>query len=117
MSTPLKRREAFKKVAAASGLFMLAGAVSGASKTKSEKVDVSLGGEWVIGDKPCAIFQQGRMLLLVNEKGELGSAKINGGKTIQIFGGSTWKPGLLGQITEKGKVIVWANDVTWIRSE
>jgi len=117
MSTPLKRREAFKKVAAASGLFLLAGAVSGASKAKSEKALVSVEGEWMLANKSCAIFQQGRILLLVNENGVLGTGKINGGKTIAVFAGSAWKPGLLGQILDNGKSISWGNDDTWTRPE
>jgi hypothetical protein len=117
MSKPLERREAIKKAVVASGLLMLTGAASGASKAKSEKGEPVIEGEWLFGTKPCAIFQQGRMLLLVNERGDLGTGRINGTKTISVFGGSTWQPGLLGQILDNGRSISWQNDNTWTRHD
>jgi hypothetical protein len=72
-------------------------------------------GEWLFDgkeDQPCAIFQQGRVLLLVNERGEMVTGKIRGENKL------TWgwdENALVGELKDEGKTISWANDTTWKR--
>jgi hypothetical protein len=71
-------------------------------------------GEWLFEgqeDQPCAIFQHGRVLLLVNEKGELVTGKITGENKIV----AQWEGGLVGELDATGKTISWGNGSTWKR--
>jgi hypothetical protein len=73
-------------------------------------------GEWLFEakeDQPCAIFQQGRVLLLVNEEGEFATGKITGENRIVTRWGE--EAGLVGELDEKGKTISWGNGTTWKR--
>ena len=75
-------------------------------------------GEWLYEgkeDQPCAIFQQGRVLLLVNENGELATGRITEAKKFVVLKGDGWEEGLVGEVVEKGKAIRWANGTTWKR--
>jgi hypothetical protein len=72
-------------------------------------------GEWLFDgndDQPCAIFQQGRVLLLVNERGEMATGKITDKNKIDTRWGET---ALVGELKDEGKTISWANDTTWKR--
>jgi hypothetical protein len=72
-------------------------------------------GEWLFDgkeDQLCAICQQGRVLLLVNERGEMVTGKIMGENKL------TWGWGenaLVGELKDEGKTISWGNDTTWKR--
>jgi hypothetical protein len=71
-------------------------------------------GEWLLEgkeDQPCAIFQQGRVLLLVNERGEFTTGNITAENKIV----TRWEDGLVGELDEKGKTISWGNGTTWKR--
>jgi hypothetical protein len=71
-------------------------------------------GEWLFEgkeDEPCAIFQQGRVLLLVNEEGELTTGKITGENKIV----AQWEGGLVGELDATGKTISWGNGSAWKR--
>ena len=77
---------------------------------------IKLPGEWLYDgkeDQPCAIFQQGRVLLLVNENGELATGRITEARKFIVFKGDGWEEGLVGEFDEKGKAISWANGTTW----
>ena len=72
-------------------------------------------GEWLFDgkeDQPCAIFQQGRVLLLVNERGETETGKITGKTKIDTRWGES---AVVGELKDEGKTISWANDTTWKR--
>jgi RNA polymerase sigma factor (sigma-70 family) len=80
------------------------------------KVDSNWVGEWLRegdADRPCAIFQKGRVLLLVNEDGEFATGKIIEANKIT----TRWsqEDGLIGELVDKGKTISWANGTTWKR--
>jgi hypothetical protein len=74
-------------------------------------------GEWLFEgkeDQPCAIFQHGRVLLLVNEEGELATGRVSGANTLTVLKGS-WEEGLTGTLSDDGKSISWGNGTTWKR--
>ena len=113
MTEKLKRRDVVKAVAAAGGLLALGGLAGAAEPGKKSK----LPGEWLYDgkeDQPCAIFQQGRVLLLVNEEGELATGRITEGEKFVVLKGD-WEEGLVGELAKDGKAISWANGTTWKR--
>ena len=107
------------------GVFLLAGPASVTGQTPGKekgppkapaKEASKWAGEWLFegnADKPCAIFQQGRVLLLVNEDGEFATGKITEATKIT----TRWQAedGLVGELVDKGKTISWANGTTWKR--
>jgi hypothetical protein len=112
MTDKLKRRDVVKAVAAAGGLLALGGLAGAAEPDKK----ISLPGEWLhMGqeDQPCAIFQQGRILLLVNEEGEWATARFTEAKKFVVLKG--WEEGLVGEVAKEGKAINWSNGTTWKR--
>jgi hypothetical protein len=113
MTEKLKRRDVVKAMAAAGGLLTLSGLAGAAEPDKKTK----LPGEWLYDGKedlPCAIFQQGRVLLLVNESGELATGRITEGEKFVVLKGD-WEEGLVGELAKDGKAISWANGTTWKR--
>src|SRR6516165_8703370 len=109
MNEKLRRRDLVKTVTAAGGLFVLSGLASAAEPDKDSK----LPGEWLYDgkeDQPCAIFQHGRILLLVNEEGEFATARLTEAKKFVVHG---WEEGLTGELDDKGKAIAWSNGTTW----
>jgi hypothetical protein len=71
-------------------------------------------GEWLMegrADEPCAIFQHGRVLLLVNECGELVTGRVTEATKIVVGG---WGD-LVGELTDEGKTISWGNGTKWQR--
>jgi hypothetical protein len=79
-----------------------------------------LPGEWLYDgkeDQPCAIFQQGRILLLVNEEGELATTRLTEARKLVVLRGyGGWgEEGLVGKLDKKGKTISWSNGTTWKR--
>ncbi len=72
-------------------------------------------GEWLFDgkeDQPCAIFQQGRVLLLVNERGETATGKVTGQNTIETRWGESE---LVGELKDEGRTVSWGNGTTWKR--
>jgi hypothetical protein len=111
MTEKLRRRDLVKTVATAGGLLVLGSFASAAKPDKTSK----LPGEWLYDgkeDQPCAIFQQGRILLLVNEEGDFATARLTEAKKFAVKG---WEEGLTGELADKGKVITWSNGTTWKR--
>lgn len=82
-----------------------------ADSSKMAKVE----GGWIYKEQPCAIFQEGKVLLVVNEEGKLGTAVMTGAKTFVIKGGEGWDVGLIGTVATNGKKIEWSNSTTWTR--
>ena len=74
-----------------------------------------LAGEWLMEgrkEEPCAIFQQGRVLLVVNEHGEFATARMTEAKKFTVKG---WEDGLVGELVKEGMEIAWSNGTTWKR--
>jgi len=114
MTEKLKRRDLVKAVAAAGGLLALGGLAGAAEPDKK----IMLPGEWLYDgkeDQPCAIFRQGRVLLLVNEDGALATGRITEATKLVVLKGDGWEEGLVGELAEKGKAISWGNGTTWKR--
>ena len=114
MTEKLMRRDMVKAVAAAGGLLVLGSVARAAEPDKNRK----LPGEWLYEgkeDQPCAIFQQGRVFLLVNENGELATGRITDAKRFVVLKGDGWEEGLVGELAKAGKAISWANGTTWKR--
>jgi hypothetical protein len=112
MTVKLMRRDLLNAVVAALGLLVLGSVVCAAEAEK----DIKLPGEWLFDgnkDQPCAIFQHGRILLLVNESGEMATAKMTEPKKFVVLKG--WEEGLTGEIVDDGKGIDWSNGTKWKR--
>jgi hypothetical protein len=111
MNEKLKRRDVVKAVAAVGGLFLLGGAAAPAKPDLNNK----LAGEWLNEgreDEPCAIFQHGRVLLVVNEHGDFATARMT---EATKFTSKGWEDGLIGELVKEGKEIAWTNGSTWKR--
>jgi hypothetical protein len=94
MTEKTDRRDAVKTVAAAGGLLLLGGL---ATADEPEAAN-SLSGEWFNGGKleqPCAIFQQGRVLLLINERGDIASAQMTEANQFTVLRG--WQGEAIGR--------------------
>jgi hypothetical protein len=86
MIEKLPRRSMVKAAAAAGGLLLLGGVAGAADADKGSPWP----GEWLYDgkeDQPCAIFRQGRVLLLVNENGELATGRITEAKKLVVLKG------------------------------
>jgi hypothetical protein len=79
----------------------------------------NVSGQWFMdGDRnrPCAIFQHGRVLLLVNEGGALGTGRVEGDNHFNTWPGAGWQGGLTGELHDAGKTIMWRqNNTKWTR--
>ncbi|HVS35424.1 MAG TPA: twin-arginine translocation signal domain-containing protein [Gemmataceae bacterium] len=112
MHEDLNRRHAVKAVAAAGSLLLLGGP---APADEPDDRD-ALTGEWFNGgklDQPCAVFQQGRVLLLINENGDIASGQMTGANEVTVLKG--WEGGLVGRVAERGRVIAWKGGGSWRR--
>ncbi|NBO92361.1 MAG: hypothetical protein EBV06_08645 [Planctomycetia bacterium] len=113
MSEEFDRRNLMNTGVVAGGLLLLGGLES----ARAAEGDAPLAGEWFNSgklDQPCAIFQHGRILLLVNEKGDIGSGRLSAANEFTILKG--WSEGLVGRIIERGKVIAWKGGGFWRRA-
>ena len=75
-------------------------------------------GEWLAeGDAgtPCAVFRHGRVLLVVNDIGSIGSARLVEAKKIRILKGDGWDAGLTGELHDESQTIIWSNGTKWKR--
>jgi hypothetical protein len=112
MSENLDRRSAVTAAAAAGGLLLLGGSTSAAESDDPNP----LTGEWFNGgklDQPCAIFQQGRILLLVNEKGDIATGQMTEANRFRVIRG--WSEEEAGRVIDRGRVIAWRGGGTWRR--
>jgi len=50
-----------------------------------------LTGEWLYQGRPCAIFQQGRVLLVVNKNGAIAAAPMSTPKRLMVLNGIGWE--------------------------
>jgi hypothetical protein len=114
MTEKFKRRDVVAAVAAAGGLLALRSLTGAAEPDKDNK----LPGEWLYDgkeDQPCAILRQGRVLLLVNESGELATGRVTEAGKFVVLKGDGWEESLVGELAKDGKAISWGNGTTWKR--
>ena|SRR6266568_3350671 len=110
MKANMKRREAITKGAVVAGtLLAFKSVAAGANK------HISFAGGWLYQGQPCAIFQEGSVVLAVNEAGNLGTAQVTGDNTLIVVGGG-WDLGLVGTMDDRGETINWSNDTVWTRA-
>jgi hypothetical protein len=112
MNANPNRRGMVKTLAATAGLVALGSVATAAEPAQTDK----LAGEWLMEgrkEEPCGVFQQGRVLLLVNERGELATGQIAEANKFTVKG---WDDGLVGEVTEKGKKMAWSNGTAWQRA-
>jgi hypothetical protein len=111
MTEAVDRRNAVKSVAAAGGLLLLGGVASADGPAER-----SLTGEWFNSgnlDQPCAIIQQGRVLLLINEKGDIATGQFTQANQFNVVRG--WGDGVAGTVGDRGRVITWNGGGNWSR--
>ena len=78
----------------------------------------SVTGEWLMaGDskQPCAVFRQGDVLLVVNERGDQATGRMTGEKTLTIIKGDHWEPGVTAELHDEGRSLVWSDGSVWKR--
>jgi hypothetical protein len=115
MTKQLDRRGFVKATGAVGGLLVLGNGVTTAA---AEGDTHKLAGEWLMAgnnDLPCAIFQQGRVLLIVNENGDLATGRVTGRNKLVALKGTGWEPDLEGVLSQDGKTINWENGTMWKR--
>ena len=115
MKTEMKRRDAIKTVIAATGGLLAAKSMASEPEPASDAV-TSFAGTWYYEGQPCAIFQQGPILLVVQEGGALATAHVTGADTFVIWSGSGWDSGLEAQLKNRGKTINWADGSVWTKA-
>lgn len=108
----IKRRDALKVAVAVGGLMALEGT---ATAQQNNRRTHSFAGSWQFQGEPCAIFQQGAVLLAVNEKGALATAQVTGPTSLLILAGEGWDTGLTGQLVDRDRRIDWSNNSSWVR--
>jgi hypothetical protein len=113
MKTNIKRREAMTKAAVVAGTLF---AFKSAAAPPPPNRNGSFAGGWLYQGQPCAIFQEGLVVLAVNEAGNLGTAQITARNTLTVVGGG-WDIGLVGTLVNGGRTINWSNDTVWTRPQ
>jgi hypothetical protein len=111
MSAKPGRREAV-----AAGAALLLGGTAAAQPPVPAKNDDTLTGEWFNAGKleqPCAVWQQGRVLILINEKGDLATGQFTEANQFSILKG--WDGDLTGRVADRGKTIIWKGGGSWKR--
>jgi hypothetical protein len=114
MKENFNRRNALK-VAAVAAVGGLLGIKDVAAESFGGRPGLFLG-NWIYAGQPCAIFQMGVVLLLVNEQGSLGTAFVTGSDSLLVKGGSGWDVGLTAVLSKRGNQINWSNETVWTRA-
>lgn len=77
-----------------------------------------ISGEWLMAgraDQPSAIFRHGSVLLVVNERGDLATARAQDATHFVVVKGQGWESGVTAEIRENGKSIIWRDGSVWTR--
>jgi hypothetical protein len=89
-----------------------------APRAAAQTPSIDVPGEWLMGgqtDQPCAIFRQGAVLLVVNERGDLATGRMDGGGKLVILKGDRWQSGLTASVQDGGRSLLWRDGTTWTR--
>ena len=118
MKPNIKRREAITKAAVVAGALLAVKAEAAPlpwwEQQARDTRKYPFAGPWVYQGRPCAIFQEGFVIIAVNEAGNLGTAQVTGPNQITLIGGG-WETGLVGVLDNSGRTINWSNDTVWTR--
>ena len=83
-----------------------------------ESKPVQVAGEWHLGgqaEQVCAIFRQGGVLLIVNERGDMATGKLEAANRVVVVKGAGWAPGITAELRENGRVLAWKDGSVWTR--
>lgn len=72
-------------------------------------------GRWLMEGKAglhCAIFRHGASLVVINEKGQLATARAKG-TTLTVAKGDAWPLGLNAELRDGGRTLAWRNGTSW----
>jgi hypothetical protein len=108
----LDRRSALKTAALVAGGLLTTQAIA----IDAPPRPTSFAGSWTFEGRRCAIFQQGPVLLLVNERGHLATAHITGPNTFKVLSGQGWESGLIAQLIDHGERILWPDEKFWVQA-
>ena len=59
--------------------------------------------------------ERSKAVLVVNERGDVATAKLEGGTRIVVVKGAGWESGMTGEIRENGRVLAWRDGSIWTR--
>jgi hypothetical protein len=83
----------------------------GRSASAAEGGDSQFTGEWLAGEQPCCILGAGRMLLALNDKGDVGSVLVTSPTSIRVIkSDGAWQVGLTAEL--RGSALVWISTTT-----
>jgi hypothetical protein len=85
----------------------------------AQEKGIEVAGEWLLednADQPCAIFRHGSVLLLVNERGDLATGRLEAENRLVVLKGDGWDAGLTAEVQNKGKSLKWSNGTVWNRA-
>ena len=77
-----------------------------------------IAGEWHLGgqaEQVCAIFRQGGVLLIVNERGDMATGKLEAANRVVVVKGGGWTVGITAELRENGRVLAWQDGSVWTR--
>lgn len=89
-----------------------------AESGQEQAAAVQISGEWSVGgkaDQPCAIFRQGEVLLIVNERGDVATGRMQGATQLVVVKGDGWESGLTAELRDGGKSLAWRDGSVWTR--
>ncbi|HEX5070706.1 MAG TPA: hypothetical protein VFV78_10885 [Vicinamibacterales bacterium] len=89
-----------------------------ANRNEATVALADVAGEWLMGgaaDQPCAVFRNGEVLLVVNERGDLATARMAGAAKLAIVKGTGWMAGVTAELHDDGRSLVWSDGSTWKR--
>lgn len=115
MKKNVTRRNVIRTAVLAGGVLVADSLASAATKAKPME-NIGIEGEWLAEDgRLCAVFKQGRVLLVVNPLGSIGVAHLSKPTDMLVIGGIGWDAGLIGKISRDGKRIDWSKSTIWQR--
>jgi hypothetical protein len=88
------------------------------TRVSAQAPPLDVPGEWLMDshtDQPCAVFRQGAVLLIVNERGDLATGRMDGSGKLVVLKGGGWKAGVTASVQDNGRSLVWSDGATWTR--
>lgn len=89
-----------------------------APRVSAQSASSDVSGEWLLSgnvDAPCAIFRHGVVLLLVNERGDLATGRMEGRGKLIVNKGAQWQAGVTAEVQDGGRSLLWRDGSVWSR--